>query len=281
MPFSSRQRGSLNVSIVRYEQPFEMIQKLVETVSFSAVINTIYLIDNSKQKEEKFNTLPVRYIKTKKNIGFGRAHNIALQASMNENVPYHLILNPDVEFDPNILLEIINYLEENPTVGALMPKIYYPNGSLQYVCKLLPTPFDLMNRRFILHQWFKKKADRFILKHFNYETILNVPYLSGCFMVLNMTAIKKVGFFDERFFLYPEDIDLSRRIHEHFQTIFFPKVSIIHHHEQGSYKNLHLLIIHIVNSIRYFNKWGWFFDPQRKKFNLETLQQINKLEDQK
>ncbi|MGC9150511.1 MAG: glycosyltransferase [Microbacter sp.] len=271
----------LNVSIVRYEQDFETIASLVRTISSSAVVKSIYLIDNSKYYNEQFETLPVHYIKTQKNIGYGRAHNIALRKTLEEDVPYHLVVNPDVELNANHLSNIVLYLMENPSVGALMPKIFYPDGNLQYLCKLLPTPFDLINKRFFPKKWFKRRSDLFLLKHFDYQTTLNIPYLSGCFMVLSMTAIKKSGFFDERFFLYPEDIDLSRRIHEHFQTCFFPEVSIIHRHEQGSYKNFRLLMIHIVNMIRYFNKWGWFFDKQRKKFNQETLQQINQLEHQK
>lgn len=271
----------LNVSIVRYEQPFESIAHLVRVLSSSETVKTIYVIDNSKQEETRFKTLSIKYIKTPKNIGYGRAHNMALRDSLKDGVRYHLVLNPDVELDPDIFSKIISYLNENPTIGALMPKVFYPDGRLQYLCKLLPTPLDLIHKRFFPQHWFKAKSDRFQLKHFDYQTTLNVPYLSGCFMMLNMAAINKIGGFDERFFLYPEDIDLSRRIHEHFQTMFFPEVSIIHHHAQGSYKNIRLLVIHIINMIRYFNKWGWIIDKQRKKFNFETLQQISQLEQPK
>ena len=108
---------------------------------------------------------------------------------------------------------------------------------------------------------------------------MNVPYLSGCFMLLRSEALKKVGLFDERFFMYPEDIDLTRRIREHYRTIFYPHVSVIHNHAQGSYKSKKLLWIHIINLIKYFNKWGWFCDKKRQLINKETLNQFknNKL----
>lgn len=266
--------GNLNVSIVRFEQPFEMIASLIALLTQSSVVQTIYLIDNSATEEPKFQSLPIQYIKNDHNIGFGRAHNIALKKSIDYNVTYHAVINPDITFEPEILNKIVDFMQLNPIVGALMPKVFYPNGNLQYLCKLIPTPTDVFMKRFLPKQWSIKRMNIFQLKEFGYDKILNVPYLSGCFMVLKIKALKEVGLFDERFFLYPEDIDLSRRIHEHYETIFFPQVSIFHAHEQGSYKNFKLFIIHVTNMIRYFNKWGWINDKKRKQINNQTLDQI-------
>jgi GT2 family glycosyltransferase len=74
--------------------------------------------------------------------------------------------------------------------------------------------------------------------------------------------------------MYPEDIDLTRRIHQYYKTMFYPYVSIIHEHGQGSYKSLKLLWIHISNMVKYFNKWGWFFDVDRKRINKKVLSQL-------
>jgi GT2 family glycosyltransferase len=75
--------------------------------------------------------------------------------------------------------------------------------------------------------------------------------------------------------MYPEDIDLTRRINEKFKTIFYPEVFIIHDHARESYKTITMLFIHIINMIRYFNKWGWFFDKKRKKKNKITLEKLS------
>ncbi len=265
---------NLNVSIVRFEQPFGMIASLVALLTQSSVVQTIYLIDNSANDEPKFLSLPIQYIKNDHNIGFGRAHNIAIKKSIDYNAKYHVVINPDITFEPEILHKIVDFMQLNSTAGALMPKVFYPNGDLQYLCKLIPTPIDVFMKRFIPEQWSVKRMNMFQLKESGYDKILNVPYLSGCFMLLRIQALKEVGLFDERFFLYPEDIDLSRRIHEHYDTIFFPQVSIIHAHEQGSYKSLKLFIIHVINMIRYFNKWGWINDKKRKQINSQTLDQI-------
>jgi len=104
--------------------------------------------------------------------------------------------------------------------------------------------------------------------------LLDVPYLSGCFMLFRTEALKEVGLFDERFFMYPEDIDLTRRIHAKYRTVFYPEVSIIHHHAQSSYLNLKMLFIHITNMVKYFNKWGWILDKERKIINKKILEQL-------
>ena len=96
----------------------------------------------------------------------------------------------------------------------------------------------------------------------------------GCFMFLRMKAIENVGMFDENIFMYTEDIDLTRRIHNLYKTISWPEVTIIHAHKRGSYKNKKLLKIHIISAIKYFNKWGWIFDKERRNWNHTILKEL-------
>ncbi len=267
----------LNASIVLYQHSPAEIQQLVLALRASSLVSEIYLIDNSETPNKDFEQFPVTYIFNGKNLGYGAAHNIAIRKTIEQQIPYHLVVNPDIQIESKILSELLDFMEKNENVGHLMPKVLYPDGSLQYLCKLLPKPSDLLFRRFLPAGWTKKSNDKFELRASGYDKIMDVPYLSGCFMLLRTQALKEVGLFDERFFMYPEDMDLTRRIHRKFRTVFYPNVSIIHHHEQGSYKNKKLLFIHLQNLVRYFNKYGWFFDPERKKINQETLRKINLL----
>ena len=102
-----------------------------------------------------------------------------------------------------------------------------------------------------------------------------VPYLSGCFMLLRQSSLREVGLFDERFFMYPEDVDLTRRIAEHYETVFFPEVSVVHEHGRASHKSVKMFFIHAYNLCKYFNKWGWIHDPIRKRLNKKTLDQFS------
>lgn len=264
----------LNVSIVLYKHSILEIKPLIEMLEESLLVTGIYLIDNSPTSSNNYNDLHKSYIFTGKNLGYGSAHNIAIRQTIEQGIPYHLVINPDISFDPSILTEIEEFMNNNPDIGLLMPKILYPNGEIQYLCKLIPTPFDLIVRRFLPKSWTRKRTEKFELLESGYNHIMDVPYLSGCFMFLRTDALKKTGLFDERFFMYPEDIDLTRRIHRQFRTVFYPTVSVIHHHAQSSYISNRMLFVHIFNMVKYFNKWGWLFDKERRKVNRETLEQL-------
>ncbi len=257
----------VNASIVLFKSNFEEIEKLVQSLRKVELIDKIYLIDNSPTQSANFNHLPAIYIYNNKNMGYGAAHNIAIRKSIEQNAEYHLVINPDIIIEPEVISKIAAFMNNNTNIGHLMPKIFYPDGQIQYLCKLIPTPFDLIFRRFLPAKWTEKRKHSFEMRASGYNKIMNVPYLSGCFMFLRVNALKEVGLFDERFFMYPEDIDLTRRIHRKYQTVFYPEVSVIHNHAQDSYKNYRMLWIHISNMVKYFNKWGWIFDSERKKIN--------------
>jgi len=264
----------LNVSIVLYKNSFQEIALLVAILLKSEAVSEVFLVDNSPTENPDFKDIKVNYIFNNKNIGYGAAHNIAIQKTIDQNIPYHLVMNPDIAFQFEILSKIENFMNNNSNIGLLMPKVLYPSGEIQYLCKLIPTPFDLIFRRFLPKHWTGKRTERFELHASGYNHEMDVPYLSGCFMFLRTEAIQQVGMFDERFFMYPEDIDLTRRILKQFRTVFYPEVEVVHNHAKASYSNYKMLFVHIINLIRYFNKWGWIFDSERKAVNKRILKQI-------
>jgi GT2 family glycosyltransferase len=117
--------------------------------------------------------------------------------------------------------------------------------------------------------------DRYELRNINNETPLNVPVLSGCFTLLNLNILSKVGLYDEKYFMYFEDWDLSRRVHKVSKTIYYPLVNIYHVYESGANKNIKLFFIFIKSAFHYFTKWGWFIDIERKDFNNEVFKIIH------
>jgi len=264
----------INASIVLYKHSLLEIKPLVEMLRKSEVVSTIFLIDNSPEINPDLETLDVNYHFTGKNLGYGTAHNLAIRQTIEQHTPYHLVVNPDISFDPKILGQIQCFMDNNTGIGHIMPKVYYPTHEIQYLCKLIPTPFDLIFRRFLPHQWTERRREKFELRASGYNKLIDAPYLSGCFMFLRTQVLKEVGLFDERFFMYPEDIDLTRRIHQKFRTVYYPDVKIVHHHAQKSYVDFKMLTIHMVNMIKYFNKWGWIFDKERRIVNREIIKQL-------
>lgn len=288
----------LNVSIVLYQPKWEEVAALTKVLLQSKYTRRVYWVDNSPAETK---ALPMEkdvvcagkdsgedaasedkgrakkrivYIFNGKNLGYGAAHNIAIRESAYDDVPMHLVINPDILVTKEAIDSMVEFMAAHQEVGQLMPHVVYPNGETQYLCKLLPTPLDVFGRRFLPRRWMAKRNARYELRASGYDKMMNVPYLSGCFMLLRTEAVLKARLFDERFFMYPEDIDLTRRIHRDYLTIYFPYVTIVHNHAQASYHSPKMLWIHAVNMCRYFNKWGWFFDKERKLVNQTTLESI-------
>ena len=268
----------LVISLVLYKTDLEQAKRAINSALATIYNVRVILVDNSPTDSLKVLTNldeRIEYIFNPSNPGFGIAHNIALRQSIAVGANYHLALNPDVYFEAGVLESLVGYMDEHPDVGHVMPKVLYPDGQIQYLCKLLPTPADLILRRFIpLRSWSKNNRDLFELRFTGYDHEMEVPYLSGCFMFFRVDALKETGLFDERFFMYPEDIDLTRRIHEKFKTIFYPAVQVFHEHGQASYISKKMLFIHMWNLVKYFNKWGWFFDTKRTETNRRILQRL-------
>ena len=273
----------LSASIVLYQTNLTPLKKVIDSYfACKSEALQLFLIDNSptdvlKSVVTMYPDKEIHYIFNNENMGYGKAHNIAIKKSMEQGLPYHIVLNPDIVIQEGALEKLTFYMNEHPEVGNIMPKIIYPDGQLQYLCKLLPSPIDLIFRRFIpFKKWRDKINQKYELHSFRYNKKINIPNLSGCFMFLRTKALEKVGLFDENIFMYLEDIDLNRRIHRDYKTIFFPEAVVVHEYQKASYKNIKLLKAHIKSAIYYFNKYGWFFDKERRIINAQTLQEIEK-----
>jgi GT2 family glycosyltransferase len=261
-------------SVVVYKNDARELSALLNSVLTSSIPIRVIVVDNSPSNElgVLVEGLGAVYIWNGRNLGFGAGHNIALRRTLS-SAKYHLALNPDITFKPDVVENLYRFMERHPDMGLVMPQILYSDGSEQRLCKLLPTPFDLFLRRFLGSfgkVFFRNLWDRYELRNLNLNMIREVPSLSGCFMFMRTSVLQEVGIFDERYFMYLEDVDLCRRIGRVSQTVFYPDVSVIHGYTKGSYKNARLLKHHLLSAVKYFSKWGWFFDSERVQLNQKT-----------
>lgn len=265
----------ITVSIVTYNTDTEELRNCLNSLS-SSLVRKIYIVDNSRSKDtENFcRTIDnVEYIGSD-NVGYGAGHNIAIRKALTLHVKYHLVLNSDVYFSEDVLPRLVEYMDNNTDVAQVQPNVVYPDGTLQYGCRLLPSPLNLISRRFLFHSWNEYINHKFLLYDFDRKSPMNLPYHQGSFMFFRAECFKTVGVFDERFFMYPEDIDITRRMHKQYRTMFWPEVTIVHAHRAASYKSLRMLAIHSYNMIKYFNKWGWIFDRERLEWNKRILEEV-------
>jgi len=249
----------LSLAIVTYNNAGiieDTVKSIINNIT-SEYKYKLYIIDNNSSdktieivKKIKGN---IEIIDLKVNKGFGYGHNAILK---NLNSKYHLVVNPDISIeDDKQIKKMIQFMDENEDVGMMSPLIVNPELTIQYLCKINPTVFDMLIRR-VSPKLFPKRQDRYVMKDTNYKKTMNIEYASGCFMFFRTDIFKKIKGFDDNFFMYLEDADITRRVNESSEAVFFPEARVIHAWERGSHSSFKLAIITVKSMIIYFRKWG-------------------------
>lgn len=258
----------LRVSVVTYyidDDIFDLMASL--EAAFKHCQSTrfeVILIENGyKEKNERHRALEEKYsfceiILAGKNLGYGRAHNLA----MNANADYHLILNPDIILHENTLAVALDFLNSHPECGLLSPLARWRNGERQFLCKRYPSVFTLLLRGFAPS--FIRKILKKRLANYNMAedlTLNNVywdpPIVSGCFMFFRNSVLQELRGFDPDYFLYFEDTDLSWRAVRLTKVAYVPQVEVVHHGGNASRKGLKHIMLFTSSMIKFFHKNGW------------------------
>ncbi|KGL62079.1 glycosyltransferase [Polaribacter sp. Hel1_85] len=255
-----KERLGITVSIVLYNEDLEELTKTINCFLNIPISKKLYLIDNSGSStlKQKFKQKEIEYITVGKNIGFGAGHNMILD-KIKLNSRYHLILNPDVIFSPSVIPNLILELGKNENISMIAPKVLFPDGQHQYSCRRYPLVSELLARRFtFLNPIFKRKIFEGQYKDRNLSEDFFVEYITGCFHLYKTDDFVKLKGFDERYFLYMEDVDICKKIDGlGKKKLYYPKEEIIHVLKQGSSKDIKLFLLHISSAIKYFLKWGF------------------------
>ena len=244
----------ITASIVLYNENLDSLKKTVDSFLKVPIEKKLFLIDNSPNNtlENYFKQANIEYIFVGNNIGFGKAHNLILD---KVNSDFHLILNPDVEFEVEVIPVLINELNNKPEVSFITPKVIYPNKEMQYVCRKHPTFFDLINRKLKIS---KNQIIKNEYQDHDLEKSFYPEFIHGCFMLFKTADFKELKGFDERYFLYMEDADLCRKTDSiGKKKLYFPDVEIVHQHQKGSSKSIKLFFYHLSSAFKYFLKWGF------------------------
>ncbi len=197
----------------------------------------------------------VRLISLPKNIGFGRGHNQALPYL---NAPYHLIVNPDITFEPDVLERMIAFMDSRPDVALLTPKVLNPDGSEQFLPKELPSIHFLLGGYLErLGRPFTTWRSQFTWRDKAVAEPKELSFATGCFMLTRTEAFRAVSGFDPRFFLYLEDADLTGELRSRGLTIYHPGFCVTHVWARESAHQLKSTWLHIKSMFQYFCKWGW------------------------
>jgi GT2 family glycosyltransferase len=219
----------------------------------------IFVVDNNSVDgsttliKEKFPH--VILIENKINTGFSVANNQAIKLAKGEFV---LLLNPDTVVQEDTFFKIINFMEQTPDAGGLGVKMLDGQGNFAPESKRgLPTPEVAFYKMFGFSKLFpkSKKFGKYHLSYLDENDIHSVDVLSGAFMLIRKSVLDKIGYLDETFFMYGEDIDLSYRITKSgFKNYYFPKTQIIHYKGESTKRSSLNYVIIFYNAMAIFSK---------------------------
>jgi GT2 family glycosyltransferase len=199
-----------------------------------------------------------------KNLGYGAGHNACLNLFCKKSLAsdYHLILNPDVILAEDFLLQGLTFLETEKNVVAVAPYVEDEDGTPAYLCKRYPTVLGLFLRGFApawIRSCFQQRLDHYQMKDLYDAQHINtaVPIISGCCMLLRTGTFRALNGFDERFFLYFEDFDLSLRMAEKGKVAYHPALRICHHGGFSAKKGFWHIQQFIRSARQFFARHGW------------------------
>ena len=192
------------------------------------------------------------------NIGYGAAQNLAIRHGSSD---YHLVLNPDVEVDADALLESVRFLAAHPDAVLVAPRGLDGEGGYARLAKRAPSVLVLLLRALSVRAspgFFGRRVGRYVYSdRLPSEHPEPIDLASGCYMFCRASALKAVGGFDDRYFLYFEDFDLSRRIARRGVIYEVPAVRIRHHGGGTARRGFRRIVRFVRSGIRYFNTYGW------------------------
>jgi len=243
-------------SIVTYNN-ISTIAKTLETLfgETKDIDFKLYVLDNgSSDGTPEFiekNYPDVTVIRSGKNVGFGAGHNIIINQVESK---YHAVINPDIVLTQNAVKKMADYMDENPDIGLLSPRICFPDGRDQILGKRNPHLKYLVASR-LRGDEPSKLLREYAMLDCDLSKPTEIENATGCFMFIRTDILKSIGGFDDGFFMYFEDADLARRINEVSKCVYYPDAVVNHVWGRDSKRNFKLMLVHINSMLRYFRKW--------------------------
>ncbi|EKD93785.1 MAG: hypothetical protein ACD_28C00061G0001, partial [uncultured bacterium] len=268
----------LSIVVVNYNHKYfprmcvEAIEKSKTTFPYEVIFVDNHSSDESLQYlREIHEEGRVRLIESGLNLGYGKGNNLGVRQAKGE---YIIISNPDIFVHPDTMQKLVEYMEAHPDVGLAGPRLRYYNGQVQPSCRRHMNFMDLIIKRTFLRQlpYFKKRLKSYLMDDFDHENIQEVDLITGAYFIMRRELYRHIRGFDERYFLFMEDYDLCRTVHQKgYKVIYYPVAEAEHYHKRLSGGNIFWLLtrrvfwIHVSSAFKYFWKWrGKGLKPQKK-----------------
>ncbi|MBR1684909.1 MAG: glycosyltransferase [Clostridia bacterium] len=218
----------------------------------------LYIVDNSAELTiqrliENLDPSTVFYPQAT-NLGYGKGHNVVIPHLKSE---YHLIMTPDITFAPDLISRMVDYMDAHPDIVILSPRVFFPDGNEQHLPHRRPTVRYLLGGPLEKYgKPFTTWRDEYTMKNEDITVPIDVEFATGCFMMVRTHALYQMRGFDERYFLYQEDSDLTLKALQYGHVVYHPDMHVTHAWNREDARSLKLRWVHIVSTAKFFWKWG-------------------------
>lgn len=272
--------GSVTALVLNYRSPLATVRCVQALLEQDHGSHTEILVIDNDSGGDSIGTLRarlrhphVRIIEMPQNEGYARGNNRAVPHATGEFV---LIINPDNELRPDALAKMKQHLIENPHVGIVAPRLVYPDGSVRDSARAFPAPLDVILKRTPLSRLFQARLAAYTGEHIRKDAphAQETDWIVGACLLLRKDLLEELGGFDERFFLFFEDIDLCRRCWEKGKAVHYlasaeaaDRKMRLSEGGVGSLLTSKVGRIHIGSAWKYFRKWGFMLKKATKKLH--------------
>lgn len=248
----------VSACIVLYHSPDDVLGA-VQCLQDSDLPIDLFVVDNSPEdtmaQRIQWQCPGAQILPQSENLGFGRGNNVVLPLLKSR---YHLLVNPDVSFPPDLISRMAAYMDAHPDVAILTPRVFNPDGTEQFLPKRQPTIRYLLGGRLEkLGEPFRSLRREYTLADANLAVPTDVGFATGCFLMIRTSVFRQLRGFDPRFFLYQEDSDLSRRAMAVGRVVYHPEMCVTHAWARENTRTLKGNLRQVSSIFKFFMKWGW------------------------
>lgn len=248
------------VSYCDYEEVCTAVRSILEHTPGDL---SLYVVDNAspdgcgrKLAATDFKDSRVQIITLPENLGFGRGHNTVLPFLKSR---YHFILNPDVILPNDVLHELACWLDAHPQAAMATPQLYYPDGRIQNLPRRKPTPWLLFARQLAPRfpgSLFDRSDRHYTMQDEDLSRPHSIEFCTGSFMAVRTEIFQQIGGFDEDYFMYVEDADITQKILREGKVFLVPQCRAVHAWHRAPARDAGKFKMQLISMIRYFKKWG-------------------------
>ena len=189
------------------------------------------------------------------NRGFGGGHNAVLEKLDSR---YHFVVNPDITLTEDSVSALCRWMDAHPDVVMATPRLRFPSGEEQYTAKRRPTFLALLARQ--THLPFLKNVERhYLMLDEDLSRPQEIDFCTGCFFVMRTEAFRAIGGFDESYFMYVEDADITRKAQALGKVMYAPVTAVTHAWHRDANRKWKNFWMQVSSMLHYWRKWGFRF----------------------